>query len=429
MNYQSPEDYLAKHGHVLTSEPRPNDHDERHPPRSGEPAEPAPTPSNDEFVMIGGVKKRVTTLSSLNERYALLHTPGSASVYVSRTDFLPIQDTDVKRRLAGEVVRVQEPNGKTSYPSAFNFWTGHAQRHVYRRVVFTSAQQPDDVYNLFRGLGVKPRKGCCDRIIAHVKDVICSGNPSDADAMLKLLAWQIQNVGKPSRVIVVLKSERHQAGKGILLGEVLLKIYGPCGFLPSEIGQVLGKFNDALRGRSYFSLDETVFAGDRRTRSSAYRPPTVTASRRKIFPLSNVQLLLTCGSRPITRTRLSSKNTMRATGRLPSASIASATPNISLSCFMRSSAADGRRSLTTCSPWTSRDSFRRATCRRTMPLSNGSSNCRSIPTMPESGLKTAALPSACSAAAMSMDPVCRGPQGRSIHSTCCVTRMSNGKRR
>jgi hypothetical protein len=30
--------------------------------------------------------------------------------------------------------------------------------------------------------------------------------------MLKLMAWQIQNIGKPSRVIVVLKSKRHQAG-------------------------------------------------------------------------------------------------------------------------------------------------------------------------------------------------------------------------
>ena len=55
-------------------------------------------------------------MQSLNERYAILHTAGAASVYVSRADFLPIQDNDLKRRLANEVVL-----------------TGHnAERPIYR---------------------------------------------------------------------------------------------------------------------------------------------------------------------------------------------------------------------------------------------------------------------------------------------------------
>lgn len=40
--------------------------------------------------MVRGVQKRLTTLSELNDRYALLEAPGSASAYVSRADFLPI---------------------------------------------------------------------------------------------------------------------------------------------------------------------------------------------------------------------------------------------------------------------------------------------------------------------------------------------------
>jgi Family of unknown function (DUF5906) len=107
-----------------------------------------------------------------------------------------------------------------------------------------------------------------------VKDVICSGNPNDAEAMLKLLAWQLQNIGKPSRVVVVLKSEVHQAGKGVLLGEIMLKIYGPSGFAPSTIDQVLGKFNDAIRGRSFLFLDEVLFAGDRRSADAIKRLST-----------------------------------------------------------------------------------------------------------------------------------------------------------
>jgi len=227
-----------------------------------------------ELVTIRGVEKRLTTLADLNERFALLHAPGSASVYISRPDFLPIQDIDLKRRLAAETVRVCAPDGRVSYASAFNYWTGHAQRHLYRHIVFAPAQQPPDAYNLYRGLGVTPCEGCCERIVAHVRDVVCSGNPTDADAMLKLLAWQIQNIGKPSRIIVVLKSEVHQAGKGILLGEVMLKIYGPSGFAPSTVDQVLGKFNDAIRGRSFLFLDEVLFAGDRRSADAIKRLST-----------------------------------------------------------------------------------------------------------------------------------------------------------
>jgi hypothetical protein len=217
-------------------------------------------------VKVAGVEKRITSLAELNDRYALLETPGSASVYISRADNLPIHESDLKRRLAGEVVRTGvTPNGEPVYASAFAFWTGHAQRHVYRRIAFTNEGAPPDTLNLFKGLGVKPRVGRCDLILAHIREVICSSDETSADAMLKLMAYQMQNVGKPSRIIVVLKTKEHQAGKGALLEETLLKIYGPAGFSPSSTDQVLGRFNDPIVGRVYIFLDEVMFSGDRRS--------------------------------------------------------------------------------------------------------------------------------------------------------------------
>jgi hypothetical protein len=119
--------------------------EDRGEPQSGEP---------DEFATVGGITKRVTTLASLNARYALLQAGGSASAYVSRQDFLPIQDVDLKRRLAGEVVRVVEANGKTAYPTAFKYWTENAGRHVYRRVVFAAGEQKPDA------LSRRDRRNC-----------------------------------------------------------------------------------------------------------------------------------------------------------------------------------------------------------------------------------------------------------------------------
>jgi hypothetical protein len=159
-----------------------------------------------------------------------------------------------------------------------------------------------------------PRKGTCDKIIANVQEVICAGNKKDGEAMLKLLAWQLQNVGKPSRVIVVMKTKKHQAGKGVLAGELMLKIYGPSGFLPSSVDQVLGRFNDSLRGRAYIFLDEVLFAAGRRTPSSAYPPRRSMASRRKIYRSSHARSPSICGSRPTTRSRPSLRNPTPAIG-------------------------------------------------------------------------------------------------------------------
>jgi hypothetical protein len=227
------------------------------------------------IVTIAGVEKRLVDLDSLNDRFALLEAIGKASVWVSRHDRMTIQENDLKRRLANEVVLITK-NNKPFYEAAFKFWTGHARRHVYRRIDFTSKEPPDDTLNFFRGFGVTPREGICDRILAHIHQVICSGDAVATNAMLKLKAWQMQNIGKPSRVIVIMRTERHQAGKGLLLNETLLKIYGDAGSVPNSTDQVLGRFNDAIVGRAYIFLDEVMFFGDRRSADAIKSLATTT---------------------------------------------------------------------------------------------------------------------------------------------------------
>ena len=50
-------------------------------------------------------------------------------------------------------------------------------------------------------------------ILAHIHEVICSGDDAANDAMLKLMAWQIQNIGKPSRVIVIMRTKAIRRAK------------------------------------------------------------------------------------------------------------------------------------------------------------------------------------------------------------------------
>jgi len=288
----SPEEKLAAHGVHRLPPGKPGAKPNGEPPE--EPASEPPKGNNGagapgaevrateeerarvEFATVDGVEKRVTTFESLNKRYALLQAPGKPSVYISRPDLLPITDSDLIRRLAGEVV-LTTVKKKNVYVPAYKYWTGNGKRHAYTRIAFANQKDlPPDVFNLYTGLGVAPCAGSCKLILEHIREVITSGDAAVSDALVKLMAWQIQNIGKPSRIIVVLISKEQQIGKGALLEQVLLKIFGPSGFAPANMDQVLGRFNDTIRGKTYIFLDEVVFAGDRRAANAVKRLATAT---------------------------------------------------------------------------------------------------------------------------------------------------------
>lgn len=228
-------------------------------------------------VVVGGVPKSITDMDSLNSRFAQLEALGQPCVIIHRPDAQPITQNDFTRRLSGEVVHIgNDSNGQPKYMAAHRYWSGNANKKTYRRVVFTSKPVDDDSYNLFTGFGVTPKAGRCDKILGHIKEVICAGNETNYEAFVKLLAWQIQNIGTPSRIVVALKSERQQVGKGTLLADILAVIYGNSGLVTCDHGQITGRFNDAIRGKAYIFLDEALFSGDRKAADAVKSLSTTT---------------------------------------------------------------------------------------------------------------------------------------------------------
>lgn len=220
----------------------------------------------DQGVILKGIPKKITDMASLNKRFAQLEAPGQPCVLINRIDAQPILESDFKRRLSSEVVCVGVNNsGNPIYISASKYWQGNSRKCIYKKIVFTNAPVDDSTYNLFTGFGVEPRKGSCEKILKHIKEVICYGCQIKYNAFLNLLSWQIKNVGKPSRIIVVLKSKEQQSGKGIFLLDVLSVIWGESGFTTSDIGQIVTRFNDTIKGKSYIYLDEALFSGDRKS--------------------------------------------------------------------------------------------------------------------------------------------------------------------
>lgn len=233
--------------------------------------------TENEEVIIEGIPKKITNMQSLDRRFAQLEALGQPCVLINRIDSQPISPSDFKSRLSGEVVVVGvDGNNNPKHVSASKFWIGNSRKCIYKRITFTNNSVDDSTYNLFSGFGVKPKKGNCEKILNHIKEVICSSNEINNDALLKLLAWQLQNIGKPSRIITALKSTAQQAGKGCLLSGILAVIYGNAGFVTSEIGQIITRFNDTIRGKAYVFLDEALFSGDRKAADAVKSLATCT---------------------------------------------------------------------------------------------------------------------------------------------------------
>ena len=228
-------------------------------------------------VIVNGVPKTITNMKALHAFYAQLEAPSQPCVIIHRSDAQPITDKDFKNRLSGEVVIVgiDDKKGNPKYMPAADFWRGNTRKQVYKKVIFTSNKTSPDAYNLFTGFGVTPKKGNCDKILAHIKEIVCASNEKNYEAFLKKAAWEMQNIGTPSRIITVLKSEEHQIGKGIFL-ELLTAIYGPTGFLTPDISKVTSRFNDTLKGKAFIYLDEALFAGDRRSADALKSLSTAT---------------------------------------------------------------------------------------------------------------------------------------------------------
>lgn len=223
-----------------------------------------------ERVTVNGVPKVVTTIEDLNERFALLLAPGNPEAIIRCVDGSVCSTKDLTLRLSNEVVFIgTDKKGGPIFEEADKYWIGSADRAVYRSVAFTNKPVAADVFNLFPGFALKPREGDCGLILAHIRDVLCSGDPEAYEAMLNLIAWQFQHIGRPSRVIVCLRSDEHQTGKGTFLEEVMLRIYNGdagvgAGLKIEQLESITGDFNGALRGRAFIFADEATYLGDRK---------------------------------------------------------------------------------------------------------------------------------------------------------------------
>ena len=219
-----------------------------------------------EIRTIGGMKKRITSISEMNERFVMIEVPAQPSCIAQRSDALFMTLKDFNTRMGTSVIVTGVDNkGVVQAKDAAKIWMGDCRLRKAGKIVFTSREVGPECFNLWTGFGVTPKAGCCKLIHRHIWEVICAKDRTKYKALIKLLSWQAQNIGSASRIIVDLQSDLQQVGKGVLLEKILRPMYGLHGVFTADSEKVLGRFNDLIRGKAYTAFDEACFAGKRDT--------------------------------------------------------------------------------------------------------------------------------------------------------------------
>ena len=112
-------------------------------------------------------------------------------------------------------------------------WLTSSGRRTYGSLVFDPSGSCDkDSYNTWRGLAVEPKPGQCGKILAHIRDIWCSGDAAQFEYVLKWMALLVQKPWVKPEVALVLKS-REGTGKTIIV-QMLLKLFGTHGFTTAK---------------------------------------------------------------------------------------------------------------------------------------------------------------------------------------------------
>ncbi|MDR3525854.1 MAG: DUF5906 domain-containing protein [Rhizomicrobium sp.] len=159
--------------------------------------------------------------------------------------------------------------GDDKKESASKRWMRSPERRTYCDGVtfMPSGNVSNDTLNLWRGWAVSPDPSAsCKLLVAHVRDVICSGNAGYAKFVLGWLADLVQHPDKKPGVAMVLKG-----GKGVgkdTLGEYVARMIGRR-HAPtvSQSAHITGRFNSRLSAALLLHIQEGIWAGDKEDES------------------------------------------------------------------------------------------------------------------------------------------------------------------
>jgi hypothetical protein len=197
---------------------------------------------------------------------------------------------------------VEIKNGKTTHRELGRYWLRHPRRRSYEGIGLDPKGPkvlPGNRLNLWRGFGVKPKRGEYPMLRAHIKDVLANGDELAKTYIWNWGAWAVQNPDKQAETALVLQGEKG-SGKGTW-AHIIRRGFGPHGLHIYSPSHLTGQFNGHLEGCLYLFSDEAFAVTDHRAEStlkSLITEPTLMIERKNIdaYPIKNMLHIMMCAN-------------------------------------------------------------------------------------------------------------------------------------
>jgi hypothetical protein len=192
-------------------------------------------------------------LSAVHDKARYSFIEEMVRIYDSQTDkFLTIADF---RALTSNYAKVRSGEKSISFADA---WLSNPDRPQYRKVVYDPSYVGTENLNRWTGWAYQPIAGDVTPFVNLLRHVVGDDNLKQ---VLHWFAYPIQHPGKRPLFALVLVSNAHGLGKGLLV-KTVGKLHGK-GFKTPTVGMVTGTFNGWLSECTFAVGEEFSIEGNR----------------------------------------------------------------------------------------------------------------------------------------------------------------------
>ena len=175
------------------------------------------------------------------------------------------------------IIGIKERRTKRAFLDTFEsiskfivYWVCSKKRKTYRRIVFYPSLSYENKYNynLFKGLKVENENNITSYTdydisyvqpyLDHVLKYYCNNDQECFDYFDNWYCNIFQNTMKKNKTCIVLKSNKHGVGKGLIVNELIgQNIIGDnCYLQVGHVDEIVGHFNSHLANKILVNIDE-----------------------------------------------------------------------------------------------------------------------------------------------------------------------------
>lgn len=229
----------------------------------------ASQPTDSDVDYLSTLEEQSRWLQELNEKYSvILSYHGNCLIMKMERD--PLRGIEVFRRsvlrdmFANRLITEfkdfdQYDNIKRQSMPVAEWWFQHKKRRQYDSADFAPGKNlPAEIYNLFQGFEIKPKKGEFKLFQHHLWENICCEDKESYDYLIQWMAAVVQNLGTPGGNALILTGPKG-GGKGTV-AQIFQRILGRHFIQITNPEQTFGKFNQHLADKIFVFLDEAFWA-------------------------------------------------------------------------------------------------------------------------------------------------------------------------